>query len=257
MSHEPSGHEAYEELAAGYALGALDPDDAARFERHLVRCARCQAAVADFEDVAASLAEAAPVASPRPELRDRVVRSLLEAPGAVDPGSRAAHPAGTGPRAVVELPRQRHRRRIRLLAAAAAVAGVVGGLVATGGGPGSPPVSCTAATGCTQVALTSAVTHRFVAQVVVRGGDVWVRPVALPPDDTAREIYVLWEIGPARRPVALGSFDVPRNAGAHQAIAVGGLALPYRDAAAFAVSLEKGRHIPATPGDVVALGTPA
>lgn len=259
MSHRPSDHDAYEELAAGYALDALDPGDASRFERHLAHCARCQAALAAFGDVAASLGEVAPEASPRPELRDRIVLSVLQAPGADigDIGSRAAHPAGRGSPGVTDLVRRHHHSRIRLLAAAAVlvVAGVVGGLVATSGGIGSPPARCTAAAGCNQVTLTSALTHRFAARVIVRGGDVWVRPVALAPNDTARQIYVLWEIGPTKKPVALGSFDVaPR---AHQAIAVGGLALPYRDAAAFAVSLEKGRRVPTTPGDVVALGTPA
>lgn len=60
---------------------------------------------------------------------------------------------------------------------------------------------------------------------------------------------------PARRRRARGAHRAPP--GARQTIAVGGLALPYRDASAFALSLEKGRQIPRAPSDVVAIGTPA
>ena len=36
----------------GWALGALDPDDAARFQEHLATCQQCQAEVAEFTPVA-------------------------------------------------------------------------------------------------------------------------------------------------------------------------------------------------------------
>lgn len=61
------------ELAAGYALDALSPDEARAFERHLSRCPRCQADVAAFTETAASLAYAAPPAVRPAALRGRIL----------------------------------------------------------------------------------------------------------------------------------------------------------------------------------------
>jgi len=60
-------------LAAPYALDALDGEERAAFEAHVVGCVLCQAEVASFRDVAARLAAAAPDASPAPSLRRRVL----------------------------------------------------------------------------------------------------------------------------------------------------------------------------------------
>ena len=38
-----SSHQDWEEIAAGHALGALEPDDEQRFEAHLRTCAECRA----------------------------------------------------------------------------------------------------------------------------------------------------------------------------------------------------------------------
>ena len=47
--------------AAGWALGALDPDDAAAFETHLHGCAECQTTVAEFQSMTRALKIAGPV----------------------------------------------------------------------------------------------------------------------------------------------------------------------------------------------------
>ena len=60
-------------LAAPYALDALDGEERAAFEAHLVQCAQCRAEVASFREVAARLAAAVPDASPPPALRRRVL----------------------------------------------------------------------------------------------------------------------------------------------------------------------------------------
>ena len=52
----------------GWALGALDADDAAAFEEHLRSCEQCQSEAAEFTPVAKSLALAAPAAKPPPDL---------------------------------------------------------------------------------------------------------------------------------------------------------------------------------------------
>jgi anti-sigma-K factor RskA len=58
-------HDVFDELAAGWALGALEADDAARFEAHLqTGCAVCERTLADYQSalvaVAGDLREAPP-----------------------------------------------------------------------------------------------------------------------------------------------------------------------------------------------------
>ena len=60
----PLSHRDYEELAAGYALGALEPDDEEAFQRHLATCGACQADLRALEGVAARLAYATDPADP-------------------------------------------------------------------------------------------------------------------------------------------------------------------------------------------------
>jgi anti-sigma-K factor RskA len=55
----PLNHSDYEQLAAGFALGSLEPDEEQEFQRHLEGCTACQTTVREFEDLTASLAEAA------------------------------------------------------------------------------------------------------------------------------------------------------------------------------------------------------
>ena len=65
--------------AAGWALGALDPADAGRFEAHLHGCAECQAAVAQFQPVARALMSPAPAVEPPPELEAKTLASVQHA----------------------------------------------------------------------------------------------------------------------------------------------------------------------------------
>jgi len=73
-------HDRTLELAAGYALGALDEEDRLLFEEHLGSgCAECEAAVADYAGATVMLAASAPQATPAPELRARVMKAALAA----------------------------------------------------------------------------------------------------------------------------------------------------------------------------------
>jgi anti-sigma factor RsiW len=65
--------------AAGWALGALDPEDAAAFQVHLRDCAECQSAVAEFESMARALKSPAPAVEPPPDLEAKVVASVQQA----------------------------------------------------------------------------------------------------------------------------------------------------------------------------------
>jgi anti-sigma-K factor RskA len=78
----PMNHSEYEELAAGYVLGALEPDDEHVFQRHLDGCPICEANVRELEAVVGRLAYSAPAVEPpgtvwagiRREIRSDAVR---------------------------------------------------------------------------------------------------------------------------------------------------------------------------------------
>jgi anti-sigma-K factor RskA len=260
-------HAQFDELAAGYALHALEPDEELRFLRHAEQCGRCAAALADYAEVAAALAGTAPAAEPSPQLAARIMAAVAdEMPRAGQPASKpdAAGRASQGAAAIPQAAspqagpwwRQPRARRLKLAAAAAAVviagAGVWGGLAATGGGTAQRPLAgCVQARQCSEVVLTDAA-HQRDATVIISGGSVWLQPASLAADNTTRQVYVLWQITGRHIPLAVGSFDV--RPGAQVPIRIGGLAAPYHDTWAFAVSLEHGRTIPASPSHPVALG---
>jgi Putative zinc-finger len=65
--------------AAGWALGALDPGDAAAFEEHLQSCQQCQEQAAEFVPVARSLTLAAPADIPPPDLLNKTLAAVRDA----------------------------------------------------------------------------------------------------------------------------------------------------------------------------------
>jgi anti-sigma-K factor RskA len=65
-------HEAFDELAVGWALHALEPEDEAAFAAHLAGCRRCEQTVAESAEVMAALATDLPAAEPSPALRERL-----------------------------------------------------------------------------------------------------------------------------------------------------------------------------------------
>ncbi len=67
-------HSDYEQLAAGFALDALEPDDEQAFQRHLEGCSTCRVSVRELHEVAASLAYAVPPAGPPASLRRAIRR---------------------------------------------------------------------------------------------------------------------------------------------------------------------------------------
>lgn len=74
------GHEAYDELAVGWALHALEPEDEVLFSAHLSGCARCARTVAETVEVMGALAQDLPQAEPGPGLRDRLRAAVAETP---------------------------------------------------------------------------------------------------------------------------------------------------------------------------------
>lgn len=100
------------ELAAPYALDAVDDLERRAFERHLDDCAQCRAEVASYDDAVSELALSAPPVAPPPAVKDALMADLDAAP---------SHAASEHPRA---------RSRQALAAAAAAAVLLVGGGVA-------------------------------------------------------------------------------------------------------------------------------
>lgn len=81
-----STHDEWDELAVGYALTALEPDEMERFIEHLVAfCPQCQQSVDDTASVGAELASAlpVPVAPPSDALRNAVLTAAFAARPAV------------------------------------------------------------------------------------------------------------------------------------------------------------------------------
>jgi len=72
----PMNHSEYEQLAAGYVLGALEPDDEHVFQRHLGGCSECEANVRDLEEVVGTLAYAAPPVDPPETLWASIQREI-------------------------------------------------------------------------------------------------------------------------------------------------------------------------------------
>lgn len=253
-------HAEFEELAAGYVLYALEPADEQRLRRHAAHCPRCQAAMARFAEVAAALADTAPPAEPSPQLGLRILAVTQAGPAAGRPGGErtasAAPRPGSAPSEVAP-PRPRRRRwQTRWVAVAAAAAliaagGTWAGLAASSSGPPSPLAACAKPHACPQVPLIAAATHREAARVIVLGREVWMQSVDMA-SAPADHIYVLWQITGPRTPRAVGAFNV--SAGAHGPLRIGDLAAPYPGTAGFAISVQRGHTIPATPTDVIASG---
>jgi hypothetical protein len=118
-------HSELEELAAGYVLGALEPDDEHTFQRHLEGCPTCQATVRELEAVVGELAYSAPPADPPDTVWAGIRRQIKP-----EAARRGAFPgpaptAAPAPGAPQTAPAGRGLRLLPGLAAAAAILLVV------------------------------------------------------------------------------------------------------------------------------------
>ena len=67
------------ELLPAYVLGSLDSDEASRVHEHLLSCWICRNESNAFQAVAGQLSLSAPVASPSPNLRERLMQRVHDA----------------------------------------------------------------------------------------------------------------------------------------------------------------------------------
>ena len=97
-------HSELEELAAGYVLGALEPDDEHAFQRHLEGCPACQANVRELEAVVGELAYSAPPVDPpdtvwagiRRQIKPEARRGAVPGPATTAAGQGGPGPGGPG-----------------------------------------------------------------------------------------------------------------------------------------------------------------
>ena len=67
-----SEHRAFDELAVGWALHALEPEDEAVLAAHLPGCARCAETITETREAMADMASDLPSAEASEELRHRL-----------------------------------------------------------------------------------------------------------------------------------------------------------------------------------------
>jgi anti-sigma-K factor RskA len=135
-------HERWAENVAPYMLGALEPQAAAEFKRHLEGCEKCRSEVRWFTAAVETLPESVPLQKPSPALRERLMAEVradartAQTASAAGDGHRFRLPAWLGGRAVHDW---------RPLAALAAVAlllvAFAGYEIGSGGGGGSDSTS--------------------------------------------------------------------------------------------------------------------
>lgn len=244
-------HEHWEELAAGHALSALEPEEEAAFLAHLATCESCPEVLADHALVAARLGALVNDQDQAPSW-ERIRAGILPATPRADAAEDVVH--GTTPAPVTSLDEVRARRRApRLLSAAAAAVLVTGAgaiWVASSDKDQQSPqqatlAACAASPGCHVVDLQGK------ASLVVSDGSVRLLSSSLSAPG-AGKAYVLWQLPRGGDMTLIGSLRAtePGTVGeAHQ------LALPYDRTAGFGLSLEPAGVVPTRPGQVVAVSS--
>ncbi|MBW3641048.1 MAG: anti-sigma factor [Actinobacteria bacterium] len=109
----PDAHERYEELAAGHALSALEPEDEQVFLQHLGACARCERELAVHDATLAHLAYAPDDAEPPDSLLASIRAGVLASGRGASFSQHFdadADSAGRRPAAPVSLAAARRRR---------------------------------------------------------------------------------------------------------------------------------------------------
>ena len=232
-----SEHEHWEELAAGHALDALEPDETDEFTAHLAACARCQAVVGDHSFVASQLGHLAEDEVGAPSW-ERIRAGVLPASSAT----------------VTSLEQVRTRRTgRRWLSAAAAVMLLGGGALAwqttrSSDEPSARQValsSCGGDSGCRVVHLQE------LADLIVTDDAVRLLPTRLSGAPSGK-VYVLWQLPRDGRPTMVATLASTSNGAVGEWHA---LALTLGNTAAFGLSLEAATSVPTQPTEVVAVGS--
>jgi len=278
LENNDTTHVEWDELAVGWALRALEPDDEDRFSVHLYGCQRCQVSVQDTGRLLTAVVEQLPLQSPSPELRSRLLaevgktrrnRELTPArpesalPGGevIDLAAARSHSLASGARVgprVGQGGRRKWTTISRLVAAAAAVLAIAGlGIwnvdlqtdrdnatsVAENRGQ---ILRDLAAAGEVNMTPLHDGDGQAVATLVIGSSQAMVMTNGLSVNDRGEEIYVLWGLQEAgEQPQALGTFDVVDTE--LDMRTVGSTVAGLDTFNGYAVTIESGRRAPDTP----------
>jgi hypothetical protein len=262
-------HSTFDELAVGWALHALEPEEEAVFARHLPGCARCAETVAETTEVMGAMAADLPQAAPSDALGFRLREAVAGTDQAATEHTRAHRPdrhavPAERPTLPVPMPRPspRPRRALAGVLVAAAIAAIAGlGIWNVVVGADRAEVQTTVAE---QRELLSALLTPgratiapldgdggAVATVVARDDRLQVVTYGLEVNDADSTTYVVWGLG-GGAPEALGTFDVDRSQMSLRTVGSGLTGLD--DFAQYGISIEPGQEAPSAPTEVVAIG---
>lgn len=249
-----TGHEEWEELAAGHALDALEPEDEETFVRHLRGCDVCAESLTELRAVAAQLAAGVEDLEPPARLREAIVAGVRGSSRKPMPvvSSLAARRESRGHR-VVGAPLVAAAAVVALLVIGSWAAGMRSELDATRTALARRDRLAEVMTDPTTRRVSMTSTGAAHGDVLVRDAEAFVVVQGLAPNDAAHT-YVLWFRTPSGAMRAVQPFDVVRTG-------VNVLELPFpvawQDIRAFAVSREVGRKAPETPSSPVLSGAVA
>lgn len=191
------------ELAAAYAVDAVDDLERARFEAHLPGCFRCTDLVAELREAAADLSSGLEVAPPA-HLRQRVLAAVqADTPGATEPRPAAA----PGDRRPTTRGRARPRRSApRWIAAAAAAALLAGTWGVVQLRDGDPAQQILAAEDAREFSASTDVGTVDVVLSITRDAAVLRLPdeVGPPPEGRAYQAWFVSADGSARSAGLIG-----------------------------------------------------
>lgn len=257
MTPRNDPHVRYEELAAGHALHALEPEDEQEFVRHLDSCSRCEADLAEHRATLAHLAYAPAAADPPPSLLAGIRAGVLASDRDATFPEAASEQAVPEPAApVADLTKARDARRLRRagtwLGMAAAFAlvvslGVWNSALRSDRDEQSAYGERVAAALDRMTDATDTILlendGEVVAVAVVRGADMSIIVDGLPVNDEGTT-YVLWGETEEGDKLAVGAFDVAADFdvldGMRVQDGVGGMAR-------LMVTREQGDSAPLTP----------
>jgi hypothetical protein len=239
----PLRHDAWEELAAGWALDALEPADEKAFARHLPTCARCQQDVAAHLVVAEHLSTSlAGADEPAPEMPLLLGREAGLVGG----------PRGRFMRTRRDVARSRWLTTVAAAVVALVIGGVTGAVINSGGGPAKATTTYALNESAALEALSTGMLTRLAAPdgsasatVAVSHGNAYLVANGLPSVLSHGQQYVVWAAGSDGVMHAVTGFD----GGAKPAMVA--LGSTSEDVRTFGVTREKVGKLPVKPGALV------